>query len=86
MGVDEVAEALGAEVIEDSSADTPAPQEAPQPTPVSKPNAPRGPSACADCAKDLGEEWNDPSKRDYIRLSFVKHRKYLCTGCLNKAA
>jgi hypothetical protein len=72
-------------VIEDNTADTPAPQEAPQPTPVSKPSAPRGPSACADCGKDLGEEWNDPSKRDYIRLSFVKHRKYLCTGCLNKA-
>lgn len=85
MGLDEVAAALGAEVIEDSSADAPSPQQDAPSTPVVKPSAPQGPSACADCGNDLGEEWSDPDQRQYIRLGFVRHRKYLCNGCLKAA-
>lgn len=77
-----VAERLGGEVISTDAGDASAtPQSATPPPTVTKPTAPTGPSACADCGADLSEEWADPSKKDYIRLSFVKYRRYLCTGC-----
>lgn len=79
---EQVAERLGGEVIAEEKADAPpTPQPAAPPATAPKPAAPQGPSACADCGGDLAAEWADPSKRDYVRLSFVKFRKYLCTSC-----
>lgn len=86
MDPDAVAEALGAEVISEEKNDAPDTQPAPPSTPVEKPIAPPGASECADCKKDLTEEWADPSKKDYLRLSKVKFRRYLCTGCFAAAA
>ena len=81
MDPDEVAKALGAEVIAEEKHDTPSTQPiTPPPTPAAK-SASQGPSACADCQRDLGPEWADSTKKDYIRLSFVKFRRYLCTDC-----
>lgn len=86
MSPEQVRESLGAEVIGTEQHDTP-----PTPTPATPPtqpvakSAPQGPSACADCGKDLNEEWVDPAKKDYIRLSFVKFRRYLCVGCYGNA-
>jgi hypothetical protein len=85
MSTEQVAEALGATVISEEKHDTPTPQEATPPTPAATPTAPQGPSVCADCGDDLTAEWNDPSKRDYVRLGFVKHRRYLDEKCRNKA-
>jgi hypothetical protein len=80
-----VAEELGGEVISEERTDAPVtPQSAPPSAPASKPAAPQGPSACADCGDDLSEAWGDPAKKNVMRMSFVKHRKYLCTECYGK--
>ena len=83
----QVAERLGGEVISEEKHDAPVtPQAATPPATATKPSAPQGPSACADCGGDLSAEWADPTKKDYIRLSFVKFRKYLCTTCRDNAS
>jgi hypothetical protein len=86
MSTDEVAQALGGEVIAEEKADTPAtPQPTPPSTPVTQPNAaPQGPSACADCGADISADWADPVKKNAMRMAFVKHRRYLCTTCHEK--
>lgn len=76
---------LGGEVISEEKTDAPTtPQPAAPSTPVAKPAAPQGPSACADCGDDLSEAWTDPAKKNQMRMSFVKHRRYLCTTCYEK--
>ena len=81
-----VAAALGAEVISETPADAPAKQEAAAPsTPVDKPSAPVGPSVCADCHNDLAPDWADAVKKNAVRLSFVKFRRYLCAACYQAA-
>lgn len=87
MTTEQVAEALGGTVISEEQHDTP-PAQPPTPPPApapAAPKAPQGPEVCADCGDDLTAEWNDPSKRDYVRLGFVKHRRYLDEKCRNKA-
>lgn len=82
-----VASELGGEVISEEKTDAPVtPQPAPSPsTAVTQPNsAPQGPSTCADCGGDLSEAWADPAKKNAMRMSFVKHRKYLCIECYEK--
>jgi hypothetical protein len=87
MSVEQVAEALGATVISETPADAPSTPkpDVPPPAATEKPTAPKGPSGCADCGTDLAAEWADPTRRDYIRLSFVKFRKYLCGSCYTAA-
>jgi len=79
LTVEETAKALNAEVISVE------PTEPPQATPPAKPAA-KGPSACADCGGDLTAELADPAKRDYLRLSKAKHKRYLCSNCHDKAS
>jgi hypothetical protein len=77
-----IKEQLGGEVISEEPADTPAtPQAATPPATSSPASAPSGPSACADCGSDLTADWADPVKKNAMRMSFVKHRRYLCTNC-----
>lgn len=83
MTAEQVAGALGGTVIAEETHDTP-PVQPPAP-PAPAPKAPQGPEVCADCGDDLSAEWNDPAKRDYVRLGFVKHRRYLDEKCRNKA-
>jgi hypothetical protein len=71
-------------VISESKADTPAtPQAATPPATTSAATAPTGPSACADCGADISADWADPAKKNAMRMSFVKKRRYLCTDCNN---
>lgn len=74
---------LGGEVISEERSDAPAtPQPAPPSAPVAQPSAaPQGPSACADCGADLTDAWTDPVKKGQMRMSFIKHRRYLCGTC-----
>lgn len=76
-----VQEQLGGETISEQQHEPPKEQPAP-PKPTGKP----GPTNCADCGADLTEAWNDPARRDYIRLSFVKFKRYLCTDKCYPAA
>lgn len=87
LSPEQVAEALGATVISHEENDSPGtPQSASPSTPVAKPAARTGPSACADCGGDLTGELSDPVKRDYLRLSKAKHKRYLCSNCHDKAS
>ncbi len=70
-----VADKLGGQVVDEQKQQQPAP-----------PPKKAGPSNCADCGADLTEAWKDPAKRDYIRLSFVKFKRYLCTDKCYPAA
>jgi hypothetical protein len=83
---EQVATKLGAEVIAEEQHDAPDTPQAATPPAPEKPSAPQGPSACADCGGDLSAEWADPTKKDYVRLSFVKFRRYLCGTCRDAAA
>ena len=84
MSVEATAAALGAEVISHETTDA---ASAPQPaTPSTTATKPAGPSACADCGGDLTNELTDPTKRDYLRLSKAKHKRYLCATCHDKAS
>lgn len=77
---------LGGEVISETPADASAKQEATAPsTPVDKPSAPQGPSVCADCHNNLAPDWADVNKKNFVRLSFVKFRRYLCASCYQAA-
>lgn len=81
-----VQDQLGGETISEEQHEPPKdepPKEQPAPP---KPAGKPGPTNCADCGADLTEAWNDPSKRDYIRLSYVKFKRYLCTDKCYPAA
>lgn len=69
-----VKDQLGGETI----AEDKQPETQPAPEPPAAPKAKTGPTNCADCGADISEDWNDPGRRDYIRLSFVKFKRYLC--------
>lgn len=74
----EVGEALGGtvvEVIEDPAAAVSAEQAA---LAARKEDAAKARSVCADCGNDLSAEPN----KDMVRLSYVKHRRYLCNTCM----
>lgn len=81
--LDLVRDQLGGEVISTEPADTPAtPQpDAPSATP-SAPSAAQGPSVCADCGADLAADWQDPARKNAMRMGFIQKRKYLCSTCL----
>ena len=87
MAVSDVAKALGGTVISEEKSDAPSTSQPVTPPPAEqpKPVAPQGPSACADCGADLAAEWADPALNAYVRLSFVKFRRYLCSSCTKTA-
>jgi hypothetical protein len=80
-----VTDKLGGTVISEEPADTPGEQSVTPPTEVAKPSAPTGPSACADCGVDLAADRADPVKKNAVRLSYVKFRRYLCAACLQQS-
>lgn len=74
----------GGEVISREPADTPVTSQPAAPSATSSASsAQQGPSACADCGADLTADWQDPQKKNAMRMGFIKHRKYLCSAHQN---
>lgn len=65
-------EELGATLISEEPAPDPEPQ-APEPAPAPKSTNPLAGKLCEECEKDLANE-----NPDYVKLGYIKFRKYLC--------
>lgn len=77
LSPEQVAERLGAEVIE--VIDHP---------PTDTPNPPAGAAVaggeCVECHSDVSADLADPVRRNYVRLGRVKFKRNLCANCVQK--